>query len=618
MRINKLSSLFIFVFLILIVVPIPAQEDEPDSLRKNIENPFPQKINPNSDSINRIRRLMSMGQFEMAGALAENELGKTPDDVSLKILLAQCYKKSKNFGKLVALIRLRIQSEPINYMLLHNAGEAHLLIGDVDSAKYYFFECASMSLDKLPVLVSISQNFQRMGYYENVIEFIDSVRILTNDPIMLSSIKGDALTASGYFAQAAHEYLTYMEKDSLAAAEAEAKLVSMIRYPGSADTVMAILSQRIQTRSENSRLVNAYGQLLMDQGQFDKAREFYIAMDSLRSRGGNDILYFMRRCNKSGEYNQSILAGEVMSASYEMSPIIGNAQFLMAEAYTTTGEYNKALEIYNFIEEKFVWASHKAEAKLKIGILYKDYLDDLGEARRFLDDVISTAPRSRYDIQARFELIDLLIREKQLDSAMSCCTLLSAYEMNKILKEKTDYLRALIQLFSNEYSLAQGSFKQIMSRYPKGFYVNNAIEYSLILSEAINSASGQIDLYCAAEYFDYTNQKDSLDFYLNKICRIEIPALSPVSYLNLANLYYQQDRTDDAVNAIDSLKSQYPESYFLPYGLKLKADIYFEIDENRDEAIEIYKNLLRDYSNYPFSAPIRDLLRSESEGDGQI
>ncbi|MEE9443933.1 MAG: tetratricopeptide repeat protein [candidate division Zixibacteria bacterium] len=618
MKTNKLLGIFFIVWLSFNAVSVMAQRDEAVSPRQDNDQSPLKKDNLNSATVDRVRRLMAMGQYEMASALAENELNRSSDDLILKSLLAQCYKKGKNYGKLVALMRLRIQSEPVNFMLMHNAGDAHLLIGDLDSARYYFFESATMALDRLPVLVSIAQNYQRLGYYDYVVEFIDSVRILKNNSVLLASFMGDALTANGDFDLATYEYLTHMEKDSVAAAEAEAKLVSMIRYPESADTVMAILSRQIQSHYENFRLVNAYGQLLMDQGRFDEAREFYVEIDSLRNKGGNDILYFMKRCNKSGEYKQTILAGEVLTVFYDISPIIGNAQFLMAESYTATGEYDKALEIYHSIEEKFVWVSHKAEARLRIGVMYKDYLDDLDQARNFLDEVISTAPRSRYDIQARFELINLLIRENQLDSAMACCTLLLTFELNDSFKEKTDYIKALIQLFSNEYMSTRDSFRQILSRYPRGFYVNDAINYSLVLSEAIGSASGQIDLYCAAEYFDYINQEDSLEFYLNKICRIGIPALSPVSYLKLANLYVGQKLSADAVTAVDSLEAQYPESYFLPYGLKLKADIYFENPERRDESLEIYKNLLRDYSNYPFSAPIREILRRDAEDVGRI
>ncbi|MFH1699758.1 MAG: tetratricopeptide repeat protein [Candidatus Zixiibacteriota bacterium] len=618
MNISKISGIFLFVWLSVIIVPVMAQSDDAKPQREEIGNSPIKKDNSGSAAFDRVRRLMTMGQYEMAGALAEDELSRSPDDLTLKSLLAQCYKNSKNYGKLLALMRLRILSEPVNFMLLHNAGEAHLLIGDVDSAQYYFFESASMSLDRQPILVSIAQNYQRLGYYDYAVVFIDSVRILTNNPNLLASIMGDVLTANGNYAQATREYLTHMEKDSVAAAEAEAKLISMIRYPESADTVLAILSQQIRNHYDNFRLINAYGQLLMDRGQFDKAREFYVELDSLRNKGGNDILYFMKWCNKSGEYMQTILAGEALAASHEISPIIGNAQFLMAEAYTATGEYEKALAIYHSIEDKFVSAPHKAEARIRIGVLYKNYLHDLDRARDFLDEVIATAPRSRYDIQARFELADLLIRENQLDSALACCTLLKNLELNDSFKEKADYMIGLIKLFSYEYMSARDSFKQIISRYPRGFYVNNAIEYSLILSEAIGSASGQIDLYCASEYFDYNNQRDSLEFYLKKICQIKIPALSPVSYLNLANLYFGQNQAEAAINTIDSLQIQYPESYFLPYGLKLKADIYFENPERRDKALEIYRGLLRDHSNYPFSAPIRDLLRSESEGDNEI
>jgi tetratricopeptide (TPR) repeat protein len=183
------------------------------------------------------------------------------------------------------------------------------------------------------------------------------------------------------------------------------------------------------------------------------------------------------------------------------------------------------------------------------------------------------------------------------------------------IKEQIDFATAEIYLFQENYDEATTRFRQIISRYPRGFYVNDAIQYSLIISETKEDASGHIDLFSSAEYFRYIRQTDSLEYYLTKICRVGIPSLAPISYLGLAQLCYDQNRHEEAVEAIDSLSSGYPQSYFLPYGLKLKADIYLQSPETREEALDLYRQLLEHYANYPFGAEVRDIIRHEVPTD---
>ena len=113
----------------------------------------------------------------------------------------------------------------------------------------------------------------------------------------------------------------------------------------------------------------------------------------------------------------------------------------------------------------------------------------------------------------------------------------------------------------------------------------------LILDEAIEQAPDQLDLFSLAEFYRHTGQTDSLEYYLKKICRVGIPALAPVSYLNLAQLYNRQANEKLALEAIDSLLSFYPESYFYPFGLKAKAEILWKSEKTRESARSIYKNI---------------------------
>jgi TolA-binding protein len=64
-----------------------------------------------------------------------------------------------------------------------------------------------------------------------------------------------------------------------------------------------------------------------------------------------------------------------------------------------------------------------------------------------------------------------------------------------------------------------------------------------------------------------------------------------------------------AFEVLDRLIDEFPESYYLPLGMKLKADMLFDGKRNIEQARELYRQLLESYPDYPFTNEVRDRLR---------
>jgi len=561
----------------------------------------------------RARQLIKIGNYAAATDLLELLRSKNQSNPALNDLLASCYEKTDNYEKLLLLLQNRIQSEPPNFLLLRDFGRAHLLSGHTDSARIYFFQAAHLS-DGVPgALNYMAVSYDKLGHYELEAEFIDSARIIFDDPYLLAGRMGDALAAQKMFSRATIEYLNYIDSDSLVAREGSDKIIAMIEYPESVDTVMAVLSEKIRQQSNNPQLLNMYGRILLEQDRYDEAYAFFREKDSVENKTGGEILFFMRECNRREKYGYVLEAGNYLIDRHPESGLELNARFSMAEACTALGKYDEALNNYNIILDRFKRTSEKAETRLKIGLLYKDCLGNLEEAKKYLKEVIRAVGRSRYGTEALFGLADLYVKEQKLDSAIVHYDSLLQREMPDDLAEKAEYLLGQACLFKQKYEEATKHFRRLINSYPRGFYVNEAIQYSLILRATLEPSPKHIDLFSSAEYFRYIEQVDSLEYYLTKICRIGLPTLAPRSYLHLADLYCNQKRHNKAVAAIDSLTALYPESYYLPFGLKSKADILWLKGETKERALALYRNLLEKYGTYPFAAEIRDILRRESE-----
>lgn len=604
------SLVFAVVFSILIVsVSADNRVDNKANVLKK------EQVAEKSPIIANVQRLMVIGEFNRAIDLAELYLSKEPGNVYLKSLLAECYEKTGQYDRLVTFLRGRVAEEPPDFALLSHLGHAFLQADQLDSALYYFYRAASHAPENERQLQRITDYLRTSGNYDISIAFIDSLRTLNGNSRLLADRMGEALTARKDYGAAAIEYLNYMERDSLAAINGETKLIGMMQYPESVDTVMAVLSARINARHDSRRLATTYGRLLIEQGEFDEARRFYQEMDSLRQNRGSDIVYFIRQCNEYKRYRQTLDAGQYMLSQYPNSPWRGTVQFAMADAYISLNEYDSALALYQDVAGKFKQPAQMSEVNLYIGKLYKDYKKDLAKAHRYFTDVITYSPSTRSAIQARYELADIYVHRNQLDSATAIYEQLLTKEYGDEFAERITYILACIDIFQGDFEAADEKFRQIITRYPHGFYVNDAIEYALIISETTSAVRKQLDLFSAEEYYRYINKTDSLEFYLKKICLVDIPVLAPMSYLRLAELSINRGDTLVALESIDSLTAKYPESYFNPYGRKIKADLLLVSAERREEAIEIYRRLLEEFPKYPFAAEVRDILRRATESN---
>jgi predicted negative regulator of RcsB-dependent stress response len=148
----------------------------------------------------------------------------------------------------------------------------------------------------------------------------------------------------------------------------------------------------------------------------------------------------------------------------------------------------------------------------------------------------------------------------------------------------------------------------MMTDYPRGFYVNDALQLLLVMDEAGDTPALLGDWSRALE-FSERRMPDSLEAQLNRIADNNNPTLADIALYRLAQLSLEQLDSTEAVAYIDTLTARFPESYYMPFGLKLKGDMYLTDPARLEEGREIYRRLLEEYDSYPFASEVRQKLR---------
>ena len=170
------------------------------------------------------------------------------------------------------------------------------------------------------------------------------------------------------------------------------------------------------------------------------------------------------------------------------------------------------------------------------------------------------------------------------------------------------YHMALIKFFGKQPDSARTDLNRILVEYPDGYFVNDAVGLLMVMDEAEDADTLLYD-YSNALLFEQMRQYDSMIVKLESVVAAENKALADVALYRLARLSFDHLDTAEAMGYVERLISEYPESYYTPFGMKARADYLKADPDRRDEAAQIYRDLLKNHPNYPFSSEIRETLR---------
>jgi len=147
-----------------------------------------------------------------------------------------------------------------------------------------------------------------------------------------------------------------------------------------------------------------------------------------------------------------------------------------------------------------------------------------------------------------------------------------------------------------------------MVDYPRGLFVNDALSLVMLVTDA-KEAPELLSTYAAALFYSERLMADSARAKLVEVAENADSTLADVALYGLAELESDTGNDDEALGHLDRLIERFPESYYHPHGLKLKADILVERVDSLGEARDIYRYLLENYPHHPSITDVRTRLR---------
>ena len=554
------------------------------------------------------RQLMSSRDYVPAADILETLYELDPDNLVITNSLKSCYQHLKQYAKGELLLRRLIKKFPGNVSYQLNLAENLVGQGKLDEGKKIYDDLLSQVDPKRPgAPVTVINSMVRADLEEEALEAILEIRELSSDSTVMAMERAGILKGRRSYKEACREYFKIISDSSQFAVKAEKALSELLRFGESAEiTEKALLSySNVDSSGRVFRLLSAY---YLKAERFDDAYDFALKQDSAENFRGASIMQYLRETMERKLYPQAIRMCEHAVKDISNKPYKGEFYFRYARALEETGEHANAIAIYDTIVATFPRDQDKGEATYRIGSIYLDRTYQPELALKYFDSAITHYFAGQSYNEAMLGIPKAYMKMGDLENAKKEYDELMPLRRNALISELVTYNLALINFYEKKYDSSSALLNELIVKHPKGLYVNDAIKMLFLIDRA-EGATELIDYFADAYFFEEMNRHDSAIIHLTAAVNAQNKALADIALYQITEIVLEIGDEKEAVSYVDRLANEFPESYYLPFGLKIKADILFDSKESNEEAKQIYKTLLESYPNYPFINGVRQILR---------
>jgi tetratricopeptide (TPR) repeat protein len=599
------------IFLVWFLLPLAVGVYAADDVRQPVSSraqavPTPQPgIDPR---MMLVRRAMGQGDFQSATAMLESLYESDTGNTVVMNLLKTCYRQLKLYTKFEMLSRRMIDRSPNDYVNYLDLAEALVEQGQSDSGIVAYRLAAAHITDRdqnkylLVIRSEISHSLDSLAT-----TLIDSVRIALSKPSLFGVERAGIFERERRYSDAVNEYIPLLLIDtSNEALEAERRLMALLDFEQSSGDVEKLLLAQTEGR-QNPRIVRLLSDYYVRSNRFDKAHQYAILRDSLEGQDGSALIYFMHQCADRKLYPQVVKMGQYLFAHRRKSPMMTGGALVYGDALVHTGQIQQARACYDTLFATSPVEQDRADALYRLGMICYDNLKDYDQALQYFDSVTTHFKRGLSYINSQRMTPYCYLRVGDMASARKNFEFVQKQFLDQDIGEEVAYHLALITFYSRQYDSSKAAFRKLMVDYPRGLYVNEAVRLVLSMDDA-QSDTTTLDNYSGALWCLERNRPDSARTLLGQIASSN-GALADVALYRTIQLDLELSDSTAAFAGIERLVSEHADSYYIPYVLRIKADLLAANQTRVDEAKAVYKQILEKYPDYPFTTEVRKKLR---------
>ena len=535
-----------------------------------------------------------------------------------------CLTALNKFNEAEKLIKSRIKDEPGSYKYQVDLGYVYLQSDKPEKATKSFDELIENMGPNKANINEIANAFLNRQLYDYAIKTYLKGRELLKHTENFNSELALVYEMSGNYNSMIEEYLDLLGQDPSQLDLVQNRFQNILNKDIDdkiGDELRIALLKRSQRNPENRN----YGEMLLWLSVQRKDFEFALvqakSLDTRFNEGGMLVFSVANLSLSNKDYAVAIEAFNYLvkkgpSNSYYTGSLTG---ILKAKFQQITEGYNFKIKDLHSLKQEYISALDELGRNAKTVILMRDlahlqafYLNELDDSKKLLEEAINI-PGVPEDVKAgiKLELGDIYLFVGEVWDASLLYSQVEKALKNDPIGQEAKFRNARLSYYIGEFGWAKAQLDVLKAATSK-FIANDAMELSLLISDNIDPDSTYtgLKLYSHADLLIYRGQDSLAMVTLDSIKMLGLshPLDDEVLY-SKAGIYIRKKDYLKADSVLDKIVRDYKYDILADNALFKRAELQASVLNNKEKAMALYEQLIKDYSGSLFTTEARKRFR---------
>lgn len=521
-----------------------------------------------------------------------------------------------------------LRKDPENMQYKLDVGLVYVRSGEVGKADRYFKEMSAQVRSNMQLAKMMSDYLAARSLSEYSIMALNESRNYLGNPYLFCLELAMLYRIQGQQDKMVQEYLSYVTQSSANIQYVKNVMQALLTKPEELESLERLLYDKVQQNPD----VEVYSDLLiwvtMQQKNFYASFIQARAYDKRYKREGEKSLEVARVALDNEDYDNASRIYRYVIREYPGTPnhllarlgLIRTREARVKQIFPVNTDSVAALiEDYREFITEYPTNPNSLDAARNQALLYANYLDKKDESIKILNQLISNPRATLYlRSKAKLDLGDIyLLKGEAWESTLLYSQVEKTQKENPVSYE-AKLKNAKLSYYKGNFRLAQEHL-DILKEATTREIANDAMDLSMRIKEniAFDSVGEALKQYAIVELLLYQNKIDSA---LEKISQLKQGISDSIAFSNqtiLDDVYWleadirmKRGEFDESIALLQQIRDEYGDDVLSDDAFFLQGEIYERQLNQKDKAMEIYREFLTKYPGSVYAAEARKRFRT--------
>jgi outer membrane protein assembly factor BamD (BamD/ComL family) len=561
--------------------------------------------------------------YEKALVLFHDLYDKQPNQ-HLYTYYLYCLTALNKFSEAEKLVKSKIKNESGSYKYQVDLGYIYLQTDKPEKATRTFDDLIENMGPNRANITEIANAFLSRQLYEYAIKTYLRGRELLQYTENFNRELALVYEMSGNYTSMIEEYLDLLGRDPSQLDMVQNRFQNILNKDID-DKIGDELRESLLKRSQKNPENQNYGEMLLWLSVQRKDFEFALvqakSLDTRFNEGGMMVFSIANLSLSNKDYTVAIEAFNYLvkkgpSNPYYTESLTGT---LKAKFQQITEGYDFKIKDLHSLKQEYETALNELGRNARTVLLMRDlahlqafYLNELDDSEKLLEEAINI-PGVPEDLKARIklELGDIYLFVGEVWDASLLYSQVEKAFKNDPIGQEAKFRNARLSYYIGEFNWAKAQLDVLKAATSK-FIANDAMELSLQISDNMDSDSTYtgLKLYSHADLLIYRGQDSLAMVTLDSIRMLGLyhPLDDEVLY-SKASIYIREKQYLKADSVLDKIVRDYKDDILADNALFKRAELQATVLNNKEKAMALYEQLMKDYPGSLFATEARKRFR---------